>query len=128
MSMVGNAPIDVNAAPAEAVAAPGATEAATAATATTTTKDVGVELELDAINRNPSMAMVLRVLDRLHTEVAPPQPKAGGGTPDMPLWMAEMQAVFSSATTHLNAKLFIAKVRVEHHGPSERARRRRRAG
>ena len=69
-----------------------------------------VELELDMVNSNPSMGSVLRVVDRLHAQIAPPRPRPGGGAPDMPPWMAEVHTVFTSRSTALNVQIFLAKV------------------
>ncbi|CAG8461030.1 2617_t:CDS:10, partial [Racocetra fulgida] len=45
-----------------------------------------LELEIDAFNRNPCMKMIIRVIERLHTEITPPN------------------------KTHINIRLFIAKM------------------
>lgn len=113
MSLVAATPMDLDERPAAPPAAPAAAAAAEAsAPVAAAPEPAAVVLEMDALNRNPSMATLLRVLDRLHTEVSPPRPRSGGGPPDMPPWMTEIHALMTSEATHINVRLFLAKVGV----------------
>jgi len=64
-----------------------------------------LELEMDALNQNPAIPAVLKVLQHLHTNVSPP--KAGE---KMPSWMQELFDKISARETHINVRLFIAKL------------------
>jgi DNA-dependent protein kinase catalytic subunit len=67
--------------------------------------DKDLELEMDALNQNPAMPVFLKLLMHLHTTVSPP--KAGD---KMPSWMQELYDKMSSPDTHINIRLFIAKL------------------
>ena len=64
-----------------------------------------LELEMDALNQNPAMPVLLKLLMHLHTSVSPPKPGD-----KMPSWMQEMYDKMSAPDTHVNIRLFIAKL------------------
>mgnify|MGYP001104611591 CR=1 FL=1 len=63
-------------------------------------------LEMDVFNRNPSMIMLLRVIERLHREVSPPSAQLG----EMPPWMKEFHSKMNNRETPINIRMFIGKV------------------
>ncbi|CAG8723481.1 4664_t:CDS:10, partial [Racocetra persica] len=63
------------------------------------------ELEIDAFNRNPCMKMIIRVIERLHTEITPPN-----SSESTPIWMNDLHKKFIKKETHINIRLFIAKM------------------
>ncbi|CAG8511510.1 8195_t:CDS:10 [Diversispora eburnea] len=65
------------------------------------------ELEVDSINRNPCMKMIIRAIERLHTTVTPPPSEL---VDSMPGWMNDMHKKFTKKETHINIRLFIAKI------------------
>ena len=68
-------------------------------------------LELDDINRNPCMSAILRVLDHMeHNKINPDPPSNPSSPSDLPQWMAQIHSKMTEAATHINVRLFIAKV------------------
>ena len=68
-------------------------------------------LELDDINRNPCMYAILRVLDHMeHNKINPDPPSNPSSPADLPQWMAQLHAKMTEANTHVNVRLFIAKI------------------
>ncbi|RHZ54169.1 hypothetical protein Glove_429g27 [Diversispora epigaea] len=65
------------------------------------------ELEVDSINRNPCMKMIIKAIERLHTTVTPPPSEL---VDLMPGWMNDMHKKFTKKETHINIRLFIAKI------------------
>ncbi|KAJ3024385.1 UNVERIFIED_CONTAM: hypothetical protein HDU68_008221 [Siphonaria sp. JEL0065] len=66
-----------------------------------TWNDIGGELELDAVNGNICMKGILSVINRL--------PVADKDT-DMPVWMKSLLAKIEKQDSHINIRLFIAKI------------------
>jgi DNA-dependent protein kinase catalytic subunit len=58
--------------------------------------------ELDAINSNPCMSSILNIIDYLS--------KSFKTDKDMPSWMIEIHNKFANDETHLNVKIFLAKI------------------
>ncbi|KAG0227795.1 hypothetical protein BGW42_002714 [Actinomortierella wolfii] len=67
-------------------------------------------LELDAINANPCMRMILLLVNELHTNITPPRPSPVKEQSAMPKWMLDLYTKFKDPATHLNVRLFIAKI------------------
>ena len=68
-------------------------------------------LELDDINRNPCMSAILRVLDHMeHNKINPDPPSNPCSPSDLPQWMAQLHNKMTEAATHINIRLFIAKI------------------
>ncbi|CAG8447868.1 11173_t:CDS:10, partial [Dentiscutata heterogama] len=63
------------------------------------------ELEIDSFNRNPCMKTIIRVIERLHTEITSPN-----SSESTPIWMNDLHKKFIKKETHLNIRLFIAKI------------------
>ena len=69
------------------------------------------KLELDAINRNPCMHSILRVLDYMqHNSINPDPPTSPSSPSDLPQWMLYLHTKLTDANTHSNVRLFIAKI------------------
>ncbi|XP_022778667.1 DNA-dependent protein kinase catalytic subunit-like isoform X5 [Stylophora pistillata] len=67
-------------------------------------------LEMDDLNRHESMAKMISLLKHLvDKKISPEQVKDVPPT-DMPAWMAPLHKKIASSSTHLNIRLFIAKL------------------
>ncbi|KAJ3389035.1 hypothetical protein HDU92_001207 [Lobulomyces angularis] len=60
-------------------------------------------LEIDEINSNICMKGIISCIEKLHTTVSPPINK-------IPKWIAPLQEKFNKDDTHLNIKIFIARI------------------
>ena len=70
-----------------------------------------VKLELDSLNRNPCMHSILQVLDFMeHNKINPDPPPNPSSPSDLPQWMAYLHSKLTDSKTHLNIRLFIARV------------------
>ncbi|CAG8572313.1 13750_t:CDS:10, partial [Acaulospora morrowiae] len=65
------------------------------------------EFEVDIINLNPCMKMIIKAIERLHSSITPPPTELADS---MPGWMNEMHKKFTRKETHINIKLFLAKI------------------
>ena len=66
------------------------------------------ELEIDAINANPIMAMMLLVLDKVTSGMMEPMPADGGN--GMPPWMNTLHKILSDDENHINIRLFVLRL------------------
>ncbi|KAG0339299.1 hypothetical protein BG004_006877 [Podila humilis] len=70
-------------------------------------------LELDAINSNPCMKMILLVVNELHSGITPPPAEMTKEDGQMPSWMKDIHRKLINPATHLNIRLFLAKIVVD---------------
>jgi DNA-dependent protein kinase catalytic subunit len=68
-------------------------------------------IELDSINSNPCMMAILSLIDDMVKKFGPANAQVAiASRAEMPGWMKEMHKKFTSASTHMNIKLFMVKV------------------
>ncbi|CAG8455683.1 16904_t:CDS:10, partial [Cetraspora pellucida] len=60
------------------------------------------ELEIDSFNRNPCMKMIIRVIERLHTEITPPNTSES-----TPIWMNDLHKKFTKKAFEKYASIWI---------------------
>jgi hypothetical protein len=49
-------------------------------------------MELDDLNKNPSMKMILLVIEKLHSEITPPPTEMAKNDAAMPSWMRDIHS------------------------------------
>ncbi|XP_035828316.1 DNA-dependent protein kinase catalytic subunit [Aplysia californica] len=69
-----------------------------------------MELEMDSLNQHECMAPLIALLRHMVATKISPEPTAGAPAKEMPAWMPYLHDKMSSPSSHVNTKLFIAKL------------------
>ncbi|KAL3877683.1 hypothetical protein ACJMK2_035352, partial [Sinanodonta woodiana] len=69
-----------------------------------------VELEMDELNQHECMPSLIALLQHMQRTGVTPEIKPGTAVAQMPPWMMYLNSKMSSASSHFNVKLFIAKL------------------
>ncbi|CAL1543153.1 unnamed protein product [Lymnaea stagnalis] len=72
--------------------------------------DEFIELDMDELNRHECMAPLIALLKHMAASNVTPEIPKGALPAEMPAWMPYLQEKMINSSTHLNIKLFIAKL------------------
>lgn len=64
-------------------------------------------MELDDLNKNPSMKMILLVIEKLHSEITPPPAEMAKNDAAMPSWMRDIHSKLTNPSKCLYLFIFL---------------------